>query len=248
MRAGFQRASWPLLLSLLANAALLAVPRRERVPALAGISVHTAHSACTVQLDDALPQPASPQGNIILSNVEPGDHYVHVRCPNEDEVDYFISPQAGKTLQVPEEKPAASAAPRDAGLEVSEARIRLRHLVEQGTQLRAQGQFEEAIKAFREAMLLDPKNSDLHRELGITFLIGKDWKDARIEMLEAVHHDPQNSDAYNGLGYALEKLDDLKGAADAYRTAMRLDPGDSSYRSHYFEILAKIQAHNQQKK
>lgn len=248
MRTEFQRVLWAPLLGLLIQAASPAAPRREREPVSAEISVHTAHAGCMVQLDDAPAQPAGPQGDLALTNVEPGGHYVHVRCPGADEVDYFISPQAGVILKVPQKKAAASNAPQDAGLEVAEAHLRLRHLAQQAVQLRAQGQFEQAVKALREAMQLDPKNSDLHRELGITFLMGKDWKSARIEMLEAIHHDPQDSDAYNGLGYALEKLDDLKGAADAYRTAMHLDPGDSSSRSHYFDILAKIQAQNLRKK
>ncbi len=248
MRAEFQYALWALLLGLLIQAAALAAPRREREPVFATIAVHTPQAGCTVKLDDAPAQPAGPKGDLVLTSVEPGGHYVHVSCPGEDEVDYFISPQAGQNLKVPEEKPVASTAPQDAGLEAAEAHLRLRHLVQQAAQMRAQGQFEDAVTALREAMQLDPKNSDLHRELGITFLIGRDWKSARVEMLEAIHHDTQDSDAYNGLGYALEKLDDLKGAADAYRTAMRLDPGDSSYRSHYFDILAKIQAQNLRKK
>ncbi len=239
---------WLALLGLVISAPVSGAPRREHEAVSAEVTVHAARTGCNVQLDDAPAQPAGPQGNLVLAEVEPGDHYVHVRCPGEDEVDYFISPHTGDKLKVPEEKTAHSAPSASPGLEAAEAHLRLLRLVQQAGQLRAQGHFEEAVKTFREAMILDPKNSDLHRELGITFLLGKDWKSARIEMLEAVHHDPQNPDAFNGLGYALEKLGDLKGAADAYRTAMHLDPGDASYSGHYIEILAKMQEKNAQKK
>lgn len=248
MNRRFQNVLWLALVGLVTGALAFAAPRREHEPSSAEVNVHVAGTGCAVQLDDAPPQPVGPQGNLVLAEVEPGDHYVHIRCPAEDEVDYFISPHAGDKLQVPEERPAPSAPSASTGLEAAEAHLRLLHLVQQSSQLRAQGRFDEAVKTLRQAMLLDPKNSDLHRELGITFLLGKDWKSARIEMLEAVHHDPQNPDAFNGLGYALEKLGNLKGAADAYRTAMRLDPGDASYSSHYIEILAKMQEKNARKK
>ena len=100
----------------------------------------------------------------------------------------------------------------------------------------------------RDAAKLDPENSDLHCELGITFLLGKDWKRARVEMLEAVRHEPTNADAHNGLGYALEKLGKLDDALKEYRTASKLDPEDSSYRQHYVDALGKLYAQQAGKK
>jgi Flp pilus assembly protein TadD len=88
----------------------------------------------------------------------------------------------------------------------------------------------------------------LHRELGITFLLAKDWKRARVEMLEALKHDPDDADAHNGLGYALEKLGELEPALREYRTATHLEPDDPSYRQHYIEALAKLSAQKAEKK
>ena len=90
-------------------------------------------------------------------------------------------------------------------------------------------------------MKLDPENSDLHREMGITFLLAKEWKRARVEMIEAIRHDQTDADAHNGLGYALEKLGDIDGALKEYRTATNLEPDDPTYRTHYFDALVKIQ-------
>ena len=92
------------------------------------------------------------------------------------------------------------------------------------------------------ASRLDPENTDLHRELGITFLLAKDWPRARVEMLEAVRHDPQDADAHNGLGYALDKLGNLDGALKEYRIATHLEPDDSSYQQHYLDALGKVAA------
>ena len=114
--------------------------------------------------------------------------------------------------------------------------------------MRARGRLEEAVERLRAALKLDAENSDLHRELGITFLLGKDWKRARVEMLEAIRHDPTDADAYNGLGYALEKMGDLGGAVKQYRMATRLDPQDPTYRTHYFDILSKLAQEGAKKK
>jgi Flp pilus assembly protein TadD len=107
---------------------------------------------------------------------------------------------------------------------------------------------DEAVERLRSALKLDAENSDLHRELGITFLLGKDWKRARVEMLEAIRHDPTDADAYNGLGYALEKMGDLNEAVKQYRVATQLDPGDPTYRTHYFDILSKLSREKAKKK
>jgi Flp pilus assembly protein TadD len=124
----------------------------------------------------------------------------------------------------------------------------LRQLVQQAVQLRARGRLEEAVERLRAALKLDAENSDLHRELGITFLLGKDWKRARVEMLEAIRHDPTDADAYNGLGYALEKMGDLDEAVKQYRMATQLDPADPTYRTHYFDILSKLAQQRAKKK
>jgi len=142
------------------------------------------------------------------------------------------------------------AAPESAttSLAPAEVKVRLRRHIQEAVQLRARGRIEEAIQHLRSAYALDPENSDLHREMGITFLLAKEWKRARVEMLEAVRYDPTDADAHNGLGYALEKLGDLEGALKEYRTATRLEPDDPIYRRHYFDALGKLAAKQAEKK
>ena len=120
--------------------------------------------------------------------------------------------------------------------------MKLRRDVQQAATLRAQGQLDEAVQLLHEAARMDPENSDLHRELGITFLLNKEWKRARVEMLEALRHDPNDADAHNGLGYALEKLGDINSALKEYRVATHLEPDNASYRQHYLEGLGKLAA------
>jgi Flp pilus assembly protein TadD len=185
----------------------------------------------------------------LIADVEPGDHYVHVNCPGEAEVAYFISPRPGENAQIQASKEVAQAASTATEPStVAEDKIELRRLVQQAVQLRVRGRLDEAVAALRQAIKLDPENSDLHRELGITFLLAKEWKRARVEMIEALRHDQTDADAHNGLGYALEKLGDLDGAVKEYRAATNLDPDDPTYRSHYFDAMVKITERQEKKK
>ena len=221
---------------------------KERPPQTAAVSVQTGREGCTVEIDSAEVGKTDKSGSLELTDVEPGDHYVHVRCPDEEKGRaHFISVSAGNSVEIRHETVAPAAEPSDP-LVAAQARIELQKHLQDAVRLRARGNVEEAVKNLREALRLDPENADLHRELGITFLLAKEWKRARVEMLEAVRHMPDDADAYNGLGYALEKLGDLQAALEAYHTATRLEPSDLTYRQHYFGALAKLSAQQAEKK
>lgn len=220
--------------------------RSHPVPAdVAQLVVDTGRVGCTVELDAAVVGQTDLQGHLRIEKVEAGDHYVHVRCPDDKQgTAYYVSPRAGGTAKV-EHTPATAANTladdsAEPGLEPVEARMKLRQLVQQAVQMRSRGRFDEAVRALHEATQLDPENSDLHRELGITFLLNRDWKRARVEMIEAIRHDPGDADAHNGLGYALEKLGHTQAALNEYRIATHLDPDDPSYREHYIEALGRL--------
>jgi Flp pilus assembly protein TadD len=188
-------------------------------------------------------------GVLVVPEVEPGDHYLHIHCPNEGEEAFFISPRSGENLALDASKAKEASNPQaNLPLSLAETKVKLRELVQQAVQLRARGRVDEAVERLRAALKLDAENTDLHRELGITFLLGKDWKRARVEMLEAIRHDPTDADAYNGLGYALEKMGDFNGAVKQYRMATHLDPQDPTYRTHYFDILSKLAQEKAKKK
>ena len=222
---------------------------REREPSPARATVLTGREGCTVDLDSAPVGKTGSKGDLVLAAIEPGDHYIHVQCPSEQGKAYFISPRAGENAEIRhgmEGTPTPEAA--SAPLEPAEVKVRLRRHIQEAIQLRTRGRIEEAIQHLRDAYRLDPENSDLHREMGITFLVAKEWKRARVEMLEAVRHDPSDADAHNGLGYALEKLGDLEGALTEYRKAARLEPDDPIYRRHYLDALGKLAAKQAEEK
>jgi tetratricopeptide (TPR) repeat protein len=240
-----------LALCVMASATSSAAPReREKPqPTVATVDVRIGHAGCKVDLDNSTVGETGADGVLLLAAVEPGDHYIHVDCPGHREEAFFVSPAAGQSSVIKPEMAVSGNAPaKDSPLEEAARRIKLNHAVQQAVRLRARGDLDQAVQLLREATRLDPENSDLHRELGITFLLGKDWARARIEMLEAIRHNPQDADAHNGLGYALDKMGDLDGAVKEFRTATRLEPDDESYEQHYLEALGKIAARDAEQK
>jgi Flp pilus assembly protein TadD len=227
------------MLTSVAGGSVHTFPADKHTAQPAQVTVHAKKPGCSVELDALPSQATDAQGNTVIHDVEPGDHYLHVRCPDEaEETAYFVTARPAASVTV-EHPPAVTA---DSRLDPAEATIKLRELAKEAVQLRGRGQLDEAVQELREATKLDPENSDLHRELGITFLLNKDWKRARVEMLEAIRHDPTDADAHNGLGYALEKLGELDLALKEYRLATHLEPDDLSYRQHYLDALGKLAA------
>jgi Flp pilus assembly protein TadD len=221
---------------------------RERAPQTAKVVVQAGRAGCRVELDADAAGTTNATGNLIIADVDPGDHYIHVHCPGKPEAAHFISPKANEEARIGPIPDAPTSSAESNPVALAEDKIQLRRLVQQAVQLRAQARLDEAVAALRQAMKLDPENSDLHRELGITFLLAKEWKRARVEMIEAIRHAQTDADAHNGLGYALEKLGDIDGAVKEYRTATHLEPDDPSYRTHYYDALVKIQVRQETKK
>jgi tetratricopeptide (TPR) repeat protein len=213
----------------------------------AGIIVRAEAAGCRVELDAIAKGTTDEKGKLILTGVNPGDHYIHVTCPGKVEQAYFVSPKRGDEIRIEPRSDDTSSTLSDPAI-LAENKAKLQQLVQKAIQLRNQAQLDDAVTALRQAMALDPENSDLHREMGITFLLAKEWSRARIEMIEAIRHDQSDADAHNGLGYALEKLGDLDGALKEYRIATQLEPDDASYSTHYIETQVKIQARQDAKK
>ena len=221
---------------------------RQRPSQTAKVIVEAGRAGCRVDLDADTAGTTDPTGKLAIPNVNPSDHYLHVLCPGKPEMTYFISPNAAQEVRIGPVAAAPTSPDANTPSPQAENKIELRRLVQQAVQLREQARLDDAIAALRQAMKLDPDNADLHRELGITFLLAKEWKRARVEMIEAIRYDQNDADAHNGLGYALEKLGDILGAVKEYRIATHLEPDDPSYRTHYFDAMVKIQEQQKPKK
>jgi tetratricopeptide (TPR) repeat protein len=226
------------------NAASGFAQKRDPGAGSAEIKLQGFESACTVEFDATPAGKTDPQGESTLAEIDPGDHYVHVECPGRAAELYFISPKADERVTIRPKAPGAEPTP----LEAAEEHRKLAALVQKAVGERTAGQFDEAIRDLRQAVELDPENPDLHQELGITFLLLKDWARARVEYLETIKDDPTEAESHNGLGYALEKLGQIEAASTEFRIAMRLDPDDPRYREHYTEAIVAIETQKEKAK
>lgn len=251
----YSRAQFALFLALSLAGNAYALPKwfhgkkhgKQNVSAT--ISIVSGIDRCKVDVDGEEAGITGSDGVLTVKDVEPGDHYVHVECPDQRETSYFISPTAGRQVEVDARGAATNSHLADSSpINPAASEMELRHIVSEADQLRSSGKFKEAVELLRKAATLDPRNGDLHRELGITFLMFHDWESARIEMLEAVRREPENVDAHSGLAYALEKLGDLDEALKQYKICTQMDPHDTSYRDHYVQVLGQLYAERSGKK
>ena len=234
--------------ALVATIGLIAAPgsfaARDRASESGRATLQGFPSGCGVEMDSEPQGKTDAQCTVTLAEVETGDHYLHVNCPGQNEQEFFATIKPGENAVIKPKPPGG--APN--AIAIAQAHELLTDLVRKAADARTSGHFDEAIADLRRAVDLDPANADLHRELGITFLLLKDWKAARVEYIEAIKHDPSEAESHNGLGYALEKLGDLGPAAKEYAAATHLDPDDSEYREHYFNALALLDAEKEKAK
>jgi len=240
------QACWLAASLLLTATAASGGPRKRTEPQLqlSEAKFEGFAAGCTVELDAAAAGKTDAKGEFTIEELNPGDHYLHVDCPGQDPQTFFISPKPSQQVEISPKPPAAKSSP----LEAAETHRELQRLVERATEERTAGQFDQAISDLRHATLLDPANPDLHRELGITFLLMKEWERARIEYLEAIKQDDTEPESHNGLGYSLEKLGELERAAYEFRVATQLDPDDATYREQYIEALTLLEAQKDKEK
>jgi tetratricopeptide (TPR) repeat protein len=88
---------------------------------------------------------------------------------------------------------------------------------------------DDAIKACRQAIGLDPTNDNYHVNLGnIYFSLGR-YDDARLEYNEAVKHDPTSTLNWYSLGQAYMQTGNYAGAEQAFKTVNAYSPGEATF-------------------
>lgn len=100
-----------------------------------------------------------------------------------------------------------------------------------GSILFGQGRTDEAEKAFREAIVLDPTLSGAHINLAEFYRATGDNEKSEQAYAEAVAANPDRADLRYGHGLSLVRLKALPDAIEELTAAMRLDPANSRYRT-----------------
>ena len=86
------------------------------------------------------------------------------------------------------------------------------------------GDIDQAGRAFRRAIEVEPTYARAHRLLGVTLSARQDFRAATDEFQRATELDPTSAESWNNLGAAREHGGDVAGAVAAYERALALDP------------------------
>ena len=95
----------------------------------------------------------------------------------------------------------------------------------------------EAVAAYREAIRLDPRSTDAHNGLAITYAGSGRLEEARAEFQAIVEIDPESTIGYYNLATALANLDRDVEAAAALREVIRINPNHYNARYNIGELL-----------
>src|SRR6266403_2786325 len=95
---------------------------------------------------------------------------------------------------------------------------------EQGAALFKAEKFEEAVKAFTQAIKLKPDHADAYSYLGDAYYELGDVKKAADAYKQAIRYKPDSAVIYEKLGTAYRGRGDYKKAIEAYNESIRLNP------------------------
>ncbi|GMO39550.1 MAG: hypothetical protein Pg6C_00010 [Treponemataceae bacterium] len=92
----------------------------------------------------------------------------------------------------------------------------------------------------KQALSVDPSNSDANVELGDEQMLRKNYPMARRYYITAVQSDPKNHAAFFGMGQASYFIGDFKAAENAFKTILADDPANSMA----WAYLGKLEVEN----
>ena len=96
-----------------------------------------------------------------------------------------------------------------------------------GNALYVHGKLDEAAKAFRAALAINPNSAETHYALGNVLAAQGDAAAAEAELRAAVAGDPKMADGWNKLGIVLQKANRRPEALSAYSRALEASPDDA---------------------
>ena len=103
-----------------------------------------------------------------------------------------------------------------------------------------EGNFEKALFASKQAVRIEPLDSESHNNLGVTFQKINNFKSAKSCFQKAVTLTPDYADAYFNLGNIYQILGKFDKAESNFRQALTLDPGNVNAYNNLGNVLQKI--------
>ncbi len=104
----------------------------------------------------------------------------------------------------------------------------------------------ESAATYRRVIEVAPdRRADVRRSLAWQTLWSGDAVGAEALFVESVAHDRDPADAWRGIAEARQQRDDLHGALDAYRDALRIEPDDATNARREAQILVWLGRHDE---
>ncbi|MFQ5716139.1 MAG: trypsin-like peptidase domain-containing protein [Nitrospinales bacterium] len=105
------------------------------------------------------------------------------------------------------------------------------------------GRSQEAIAAYRDALLINPRNGQAHFQLGSIYSSLGYYQEAVQEFQEAIQTEPGLADAHRLLGDAYCELKQHRNAIAAYKNAIRINPEYAAAYHNLGIVYASLRRH-----
>ena len=156
-----------------------------------------------------------------------------MRLGREAEAEEYLA-QAEVAQQVQQEiNEAHEAINREPGM--------VRHWVRLGEAHRKAAMYDRAVDAYKRAIVLAPRDLDLHTNLATLMLESGDAEGAIRQYRAIVDADPSKTDAWLNLGAAYGNAERYEQARTAWDMVLTLDPGNRSARGN-LRMLDRIES------
>ena len=114
---------------------------------------------------------------------------------------------------------------------------------ERGLQLEQDGApLEEVIKAYQQALAIDPASAGALVNLGTVYFNARAWREAERYYRDALEADPEYALAHFNLGNLFDEMGERAKALHHYQTALRINP---NYADAHYNIALLYQCLNQ---
>jgi tetratricopeptide (TPR) repeat protein len=123
--------------------------------------------------------------------------------------------------------------------------IQITNLLKKGAELNQQGNFEEALIAYDQVIIIKPDDAEAYYYRGMILCQVDRFEEALISFDQAIVINPNHAGTFNNRGVALKELSRFNDAIDAYNKAIAIEPTDAHFYYNRGYVLQKCNHFNE---